>query len=85
MVTKYTETPGNFCDINNFVESDVSEIKNSFFYAKRVVFYDACSFQRHSGLPDNEKHILINYFRMHETLIMITRLSLIHISEPTRP
>lgn len=80
MVTKYTETPGNFCDINNFVESDVSEIKNSFFYAKRVVFYDACSFQRHSGLPDNEKHILINYFRTHETLIMITRCILMELA-----
>lgn len=80
MVTKYTETPGNFCDINDFVESDVSEIKNSFFHAKRVIFYDACSFQRHSGLPDNEKHILINYFRVHETLILITRCILMELA-----
>ena len=59
MATTYTETPGNFCEIETFVETEIKEIKSIFFSAKGVFFYDACSFQRHSNLADKEKNILI--------------------------
>ena len=62
MATTYTESPSNFCEIESFVETEISEIKSIFFSTEKVFFYDACSFQRHSNLADKEKDILINYY-----------------------
>ena len=62
MATTYTEIPDNYNEIEPFITSDVRAIKNAFFTADRVLFYDACSFQRHSNLSDKEKNIIINYF-----------------------
>lgn len=80
MATTYTETPDNFCGIEAFVETEIKGIKSIFFSAERVVFYDACSFQRHSNLSDKEKNILINYFREHGTVIFITRCILMELA-----
>ena len=55
MATTYTETPSNFCDVDSFVKTEISEIKSVFFTSEKVLFYDACSFQRHSNLADKEK------------------------------
>ncbi len=55
MATTYTETPDNYNEIESFITSDVKNIKKAFFSADRVLFYDACSFQRHSNLSDREK------------------------------
>ena len=49
MATTYTEIPDNYNEIEPFITSDVKAIKNAFFTADRVLFYDACSFQRHSN------------------------------------
>ena len=73
MATTYTEIPDNYNEIEPFITSDVKAIKNAFFTADRVLFYDACSFQRHSNLSDKEKNIIINYFKAHGTLICISR------------
>ena len=54
MPTTYTETPDNFNEIGTFVEKEINGIKKIFYLAQRVIFYDACSFQRHSHLPDKE-------------------------------
>lgn len=80
MATTYAETPDNFNEIESFVEIEIEMIKNIFYSAKRVVFYDACSFQRHSQLADKEKSILINYFKKHETVLFITRCILMELS-----
>lgn len=80
MATTYTETPGNYSDIASFVKSDVKDIKAAFFSADRVVFYDACSFQRHSNLADKERSILGSYFESHGTLICITRCVLMELA-----
>ena len=64
MVTSYTENPDNFYEVSELVESEAESIKEIFFSAKQIFFYDACSFQRHSNLPDEEKNILINYFKV---------------------
>lgn len=80
MATTYTENPNNYNDIESIVKSDVKDIKSAFFSADRVVFYDACSFQRHSNLADKEKSILINYFKDHGTLICITRCVLMELA-----
>ena len=31
MATTYTESPSNFCEIESFVETEISEIKSIFF------------------------------------------------------
>lgn len=80
MATTYTENPRNFCEIATFVETEIKEIKSIFFDAKRVFFYDACSFQKHSNLANKEKNILINYFKAHGTVIFITRCILMELA-----
>ena len=80
MATTYTETPNNYNEIEPFITSDVKDIKNAFFSADRVLFYDACSFQRHSNLSDREKSIIINYFKAHGTLICISRCVLMELA-----
>ena len=59
MATTYTETPDNYCEIEVSIITGIQEIKKVFFCAKSVLFYDACSFQRHSNLADKEKSILV--------------------------
>lgn len=80
MATTYTEIPDNYDAIAPFVKSDVEDIKDTFFSAVRVVFYDACSFQRHSHLADQERSILINYFKDHGAVICITRCVLMEMA-----
>ena len=80
MVTSYTENPDNFYEVSELVESEAESIKEIFFSAKQIFFYDACSFQRHSNLPDEEKNILINYFKVRESAIFLTRCILMEIS-----
>jgi hypothetical protein len=80
MSTLYTETPDNYSDIISLVLTDTESIKKSFFDADRVIFYDACSFQKHSNLADKEKQILINYFNNHNTMICITRCVLMELT-----
>ena len=80
MATTYTEIPDNYNEIEPFITSDVKAIKNAFFTVDRVLFYDACSFQRHSNLSDKEKNIIINYFKAHGTLICISRCVLMELT-----
>lgn len=80
MATTYTETLGNFCEIETFVETKIKEIKSIFFCAKGVFFYDACSFQRHSNLADKEKNILIKYFKDRRIVIFISRCILMELA-----
>lgn len=80
MATTYTEIPDNYNEIEPFVKSDVKNVKKAFFSSDRVIFYDACSFQRHSNLADREKSILINYFKAHSTFICITRCVLMELA-----
>lgn len=80
MATTYTETPGNFCEIERFVKTEIKEIKSIFFFAERVFFYDACSFQRHSNLADKEKSILIKYFKERGIVIFILRCILMELA-----
>lgn len=80
MATTYTETPNNYNAIELFVKSDDKDIKKAFISAERVLFYDTCSFQRHSGLSDREQSILINYYKVHDTMICITRCVLMELS-----
>lgn len=84
MATTYTESPGNFCEIEAFVETGIKEMKSIFFSAERVFFYDACSFQRHSNLADKEKNILINYFKDRGIVIFITRCILMELASDWR-
>ncbi|MCC8024447.1 MAG: hypothetical protein LIP16_03990 [Clostridium sp.] len=79
MAITYAENPDNFCDIEAFVETDIKQIKRTLFSAGKVLFYDTCSFQRHSNLADNEKSILIHYFKEQGTAIFITRCILMEL------
>ena len=80
MATTYTENPGNFCEIEALVETQIKEMKSIFFSAERVFFYDACSFQRHSNLADKEKNILIRYFKERGIVIFISRCILMELA-----
>ena len=79
MATTYAETPDNFPEIESRVITDIREIKNIFFQAEKVFFYDACSFQRHSNLKKPEKNIIIRYFRKSGTAVFITRCILMEL------
>ena len=79
MATTYTENPGNFYKIETFVKTEISAIKNTFFSAEKVFFYDACSFQRHSNLAEREQNILIDYFKERKIVIFITRCILMEL------
>lgn len=80
MATTYTESPSNFCEVESFVETEISEIKSIFFSTEKVFFYDACSFQRHSNLADKEKDILINYYCERGIAVFITRCILMELA-----
>lgn len=80
MATNYTETPDNLHEIQAYVSTEINEIKRSFYQADRVLFYDACSFQRHSNLNDAEKDILIQYFEKQGITVFLTRCILMELS-----
>ena len=80
MATAYTETPSNLSEIMPFIVTDIKMIKNLFYSADRVIFYDACSFQRHSHLTNRERSILIRYYNAHATTIFITRCILMELA-----
>lgn len=80
MATVYTENPENFCEVETFVETEVNEIKSIFFASEKIIFYDACSFQRHSNLADKEKNILITYFKENGITIFITKCILMELA-----
>lgn len=80
MAPTYTETPDNYSEIKESVVADIDEIKSVFFKAEKVLFYDACSFQRHSNLRENEKSILIRYFENRGIAIFLTRCILMELS-----
>lgn len=63
-----------------FIVTDIKVIKNLFYSADRVIFYDACSFQRHSHLANRERSILIRYYNAHATTIFITRCILMELA-----
>lgn len=80
MATAYTETPSNLNEIMPFIVTDIKVIKNLFYSADRVIFYDACSFQRHSHLANRERSILIRYYNAHATTVFITRCILMELA-----
>lgn len=80
MATAYTETPSNLSEIMPFIVTDIKVIKNIFYSADRIIFYDACSFQRHSHLANRERSILIRYYNAHTTTVFITRCILMELS-----
>lgn len=80
MATAYTETPSNLSEIMPFIVTDIKVIKNIFYSADRVIFYDACSFQRHSHLANRERSILIRYYNAHATTVFITRCILMELA-----
>ncbi len=78
--TSYAEIPENFRETVPFVCTDIKEIRALFFCGERVIFYDACSFQRHSGLPSPERIILTNFFKKRGAVIFITRCILMELA-----
>lgn len=80
MATAYMKTPSNLSEIMPFIVTDIKVIKNIFYSADRVIFYDACSFQRHSHLANRERSILIRYYNAHATTVFITRCILMELA-----
>lgn len=80
MSTTYTEKPDNLPEIETLVITEINEIKRTFYQTDKVFFYDACSFQRHSGLNDAERNILIQYFEKQGITVFLTRCVLMELS-----
>jgi len=80
MAATYVESPDNYNEIEEAVVTNIDEIKRIFFKAEKILFYDACSFQRHSNLKEKEKSILIRYFKGRGTAIFLTRCILMELS-----
>lgn len=80
MPTIYTEIPDNYREIEDSVITDIHEIKEIFFRAEKVLFYDACSFQRHSNLAEKEKEILLHYYVNHGVVVFMTRCILMELA-----
>ena len=80
MIMTYAETPNNLYEIEAAVIIDINEIKNLFFSAERVLFYDASSFQRHYNLADNEKDKLIQYYAKKGIVIFLTGCILMELT-----
>ncbi len=80
MATTYTETPENIGVLEDAIITELSEIKATFFTTKKVLFYDACSFQRHANLADAEQQILIRYYKKRGIVIFITRCILMELA-----
>lgn len=79
-MTTYTEAPENFDEFEPFVITGTEEIKDVFFGSKGVFFYDACSFQRHSGLGERERGILTGYFKKRGVSVFLTRCVLMELA-----
>ncbi|MDO4265508.1 MAG: hypothetical protein Q4C63_03470 [Eubacteriales bacterium] len=79
MATTYSETPLNMSEIQPFIMTDISDIKKTFYTADRVIFYDACSFQRHAGLTVEDRSEIIEYYNRHGAIIFITRCILMEL------
>lgn len=80
MASTYTETPENICVLQDEIITVLSEIKTTFFTAKKVLFYDACSFQRHANLRNVEQQILICYYAERGIAVFITRCILMELA-----
>ena len=80
MATAYIETPDNWNEVESYFITEIDDIKRAFYQTDRVLFYDACSFQRHSNLKDKERVILIRYFESQGITIFLTRCILMELS-----
>lgn len=80
MATTYTETPDNWHEVEAYFSTETEDIKREFYQTDRVLFYDACSFQRHSNLKDAERGILTRYFEKQGITIFLTGCILMELS-----
>lgn len=80
MATAYIETPDNWHEAESYFITEIDDIKRAFYQTDRVIFYDACSFQRHSNLSAAERGILIRFFENQGITIILTRCILMELS-----
>lgn len=80
----YSENPKNMVQISGFVATSVNDIADIFYSSEKIYLYDACSFQRHSNIKDNELQILINYFLEHRTSIFISRCIIMELASDSQ-
>ena len=80
MAAAYIETPDNWHEVEAYFSTEIEDIKQAFYQTDRVLFYDACSFQRHSNLKDAERDILTRFFERQGVKIFLTRCILMELS-----
>lgn len=80
MATVYTETPSNFSEIEFIVITDTKKIVAKIFEKKKCYFYDTCSFRRHANLENEEVKYLLEYMKMQDGIIVITRCILMELA-----
>lgn len=80
MTSMYTETPDNYTEISPFIETDIKTISSAIIAAKKVLFYDTCSFRAHSNLSAERMSILADYYNSKGSIVVITRCILMELA-----
>ncbi len=80
MATVYSEIPHNWSDIQNYVITDKEEIVGIVIRAKKILFYDTCSFRYHSNLNETNRNQLISYYLKNDMAVIVTRTILMELA-----
>ncbi len=80
MSETYIEIPKNFEEIRFLFVMDIAQISKEIIISERILFYDTCSFRRHSNIERVSKEKLINYYKQHNSKIVITRIILMELA-----
>ena len=78
MVSGYTEHPGNFDRISEYIITDTEEAISCIVMASQCYFYDACSFRKHVHMRRPESFFL--YVKQKKGIVIITRTILMELS-----
>lgn len=77
MAKSYTDTPGQFSEIEPYILQSIEEIGKELILSPKCYFYDACSFRKHVHLKHPE--FLFEYIKKTNGIVIITRCILMEL------
>lgn len=80
MAYEYKEIPLNYDEISSLFISDAGLIIDTVLAARKILFYDTCSFRYHSALNEDTELTLCNYYCKHGFAIVIIRCILMELA-----
>lgn len=80
MCKTYSEIPINFNDFKRLLLEDKDIIVEEFLSATHIVFYDTCSFRKHSNINISSSIFIIDYFLRHNAIVVVTRAILMELA-----